>query len=47
MSAVAPPSRRCANPPGGDMNENFSLILMVVAIVLSLGFLADQMALYH
>jgi hypothetical protein len=29
------------------MNENLSLILMLVAIVVSLAFLADQMAQYH
>lgn len=29
------------------MSENFSLIAMIVAMILSLAFLAQQIALYH
>ncbi len=34
-------------PPGAHVNENFSLIAMVVAMLLSLAFLAQQVLTYH
>lgn len=33
--------------PGGVLNENFSLIVMIVFLVLSLAFLAQQISLYR
>jgi hypothetical protein len=45
--AAPRPARTYASTSTASVNENFSLIVMIVFLVLSLAFLAQQITLYH